>query len=111
MTALGSIQSRKSKEAAWAASFILCVAFELRGDGLTKRSAFLSRSESARTAQAAVVAGLPARLDVAGLLALEELDEFRDGLADACELLLTRMHGRRNIRAAQPHRARRSLRG
>src|SRR2546423_7373972 len=61
----------------------------------------------ARAAQAAVVTGLSARLDVAGLLALEELDEFRDGLAYSCELFLTRMRSRGDVSPAQPHRARR----
>src|SRR5437763_15417394 len=61
----------------------------------------------ARAAQAAVVTGLSARLDVAGLLALEELDEFRDGLAYSCELFLARVRGRGDVSSAQPHRARR----
>src|SRR5215210_1738030 len=59
-------------------------------------------SEPTRTTHAAMVTGLAARLDVAHLLALEELDQLRDGLVYA-ETLLARMH-RRNIRAAQPVR-------
>ena len=67
------------------------------------RSAFevrLRTLEPARTAHAAMVAGLAARLDVADLLPLEELHQLRHGLVNA-ETLLARMH-RRNIRAAQP---------
>src|SRR4028118_2368988 len=60
----------------------------------------LGTSEPARTAHAAMVAGLAARLDVAHLLALEEFDQLRDGLVNA-ETLLARMH-RRDVCAAQP---------
>src|ERR1700749_3526519 len=68
-------------------------------------------SESARATKAAVVEWLAARFDVAGLLTLEELDEFRDGLAYPRELLLTRVLRRGHVSAAQPHGARRLLRG
>jgi hypothetical protein len=48
-------------------------------------------SEPAGAALAAMVAGLSAGLDRAGLLVLEELDEFGDGLAETLELLLARV--------------------
>src|SRR3712207_5620829 len=67
---------------------------------------FCLTSEPARAAHAAVVAGLAAGLDRAGLLALEELDQLRHGLAYPRELLLARVRSRGHVRPAQPHRAR-----